>query len=164
MKMNLKTATIMGTMMLLSGAGCGRTHFEKPTIKTNAPPPTTLSEYDRIELRPLTYSPSVLSQEKEKVVKRVAGKMDELLSQQLDGIIATWNVESGDTPQEGAGTLTIQPVITQLKYVTRGQRIWAKSMYGNSGIVVELKIVDDTGATIHNAIFYGQAGSRRQSC
>ncbi len=159
MKTKFDTAMILVTMVILSAAGCGRTQFEKPTIKTNAPPPAPLSEYDRIDLQSMTYAPSVLSQEEEKVVRRVAGKMDELLSQQLDGIIMTWNTEGGDTPARGTGTLIIQPVITQLKYVTKGQRIWAKSMYGNSGIVVELKMVDDAGATIHKALFYGQAGA-----
>lgn len=148
----------MWTGLAFSIAACGRSAFTMPTLTNNLAPPVRLAEFAHVELLPMTYLPAVTQTEEETVVVKIAAKISELTSMRTGPFLAQWN---GDTQRPRTqGTLVIQPMIKQLKWVTRGERIWGGAMYGNSAIEVGLKMTDKaTGNVVHEAMLFCRAGA-----
>lgn len=137
--------------------GCGRSAFTIPTQTQNPPPTVPISAFATVELAPVTYLPAVTKTEDETTVVKVAAKISELVALNADPLIKAWN---SDTQRERTyGTLVIQPFIKQLKWVTRGERVWAGAMYGNSAIEVGIRMADKaSGNVIHEAMLFARAG------
>lgn len=150
------TLVCMFGMLVTSSYGCGRSAFTMPTLRTNPPPPVKLSEFAKVEIRPMTILPIVAEEEDPDLVSRIAQKLTDNVNEGTSAFVTAWN---NDTQRPRTkGTLVIQPVIKQLKWVTRGERIWAGSMYGNSAIEVGLTMSEkSTGSVVHEAMIFTKA-------
>ena len=142
----------------LAVLGCGRSAFTVPTMVTNPPPAMVLAEFSTVELQPMTYIPEVTQEEDEDEVQKVANRITEIVQGKIQFFINKWN--SDKERARTRGKLVIQPVITQLKWVTRGERIWAGAMYGNSAIEVRLNMTDEaSGTLVHNPMLFSRANA-----
>ncbi len=144
MKMKLLFYVII--VLVVGVVGCGRSKFTEPTVVSNPAPPVRLGEFANVEVLPIEVMPEVKKEEDADECYKVAGRIDELFAAKIQYLLDKWNTDSENPPTRD--TLVIRPYITQLKWVTRGERVWAGSMYGNSAIVIEMELVDKSDGTV----------------
>ncbi len=114
------------------------------------PPTRAISEYSRYELRDI--------EAKAEVHPKVMAKLTTELKLRIDEAIARWNAE-GSKPGR-AGTLAIQMVITDMKFVSGGKRFFAGAFAGSSHSAAEVRLVDvESGAVIKSQTFEHKAGA-----
>jgi hypothetical protein len=157
MEAAMKTVTAMGGIVALAatlGLACGSSAaFNEPTVKTNPPPTELLAEFAEVELAPMTIGPNAAGQDDD---GRVLAKVDELLRTRTQHFVTNWGKDAASPPK--FGKLRISPEITELRFVTRGQRIWAGAMYGNSAIVAQVSFLHvDSDTVVAQPIFFVRA-------
>ena len=111
-------------------------------------PARPLSEYAHYELRDI--------QAKVEVHPKVMNKLSTELKLHIDEALARWNAEGAGPGHKG--TLAIEMVITDMKFVSGGKRFWAGAMAGGSHSAADVRLVDlesgqviDTGHFEHKA-------------
>ena len=98
-----------------------------------------VADYARYELRDI--------QAKTEVHPKVMTKLTTELKLRLDDAIARWNAAGAEPPR--AGTLAIELVITDMKFVSGGKRFWAGGFAGGSHSAAEVRLVDaDSGQLV----------------
>jgi len=138
--------------------GCGRSAFVIPTQTSNPPPQTRLSDYANVEVRPVVAEQLPVEEEGSEMCAKIGQRIGELFQANAGHILNNWGKDPNMSPTRG--TLVIQPRITQLKWVTRGERIWAGSMYGNSAIAVEIDFIDKSnGAVVARPTLFTRANA-----
>jgi hypothetical protein len=141
--MSSRLVRLAGTLLL---AGCV-THI-KPSVTSNPPPRTALNAYQRFELLPLGATPEARRED------AAVRKIEQNLAQQVGSLIATWN-RAGD-----GRTLRIEPTVTELKFVSTGERLLAGGLAGSSAVVMKVRLVDGaTGEVVAEPEFFQRANA-----
>lgn len=124
------------------------THI-KPTVTQNPPPTEPLAGFQHFKLMPLEASADAKGDPE--ALQKIAGNLQE----KLLPVISGWE------SQGNAGrTLQIEPVVTQLKFVSGGTRFWGGALAGSSAVVMNLRLVDaSTGKVVANPEFYQRAAA-----
>jgi hypothetical protein len=113
-------------------------------------PARPLAEYARFELRDITAQAQVHP--------KVMTKFTTELKLRIDESLGRWNAE-GDKPGH-AGTLAIEVVITEMKFVSGAKRFWAGALAGGSRSVAITRLIDvDSGQVLYTQEFREQANS-----
>lgn len=108
-----------------------------------APPSRPLSSYAEFELRPMTFSQEIMSQEgKRQEAREFEGNLVAKVSPLLDQWNAADNIGTD-------GKLGIKVHVDGLRIVSGGNRFWAGAWAGNSFIDIDLQLIDENaGAAI----------------
>ena len=140
----------------LFAVACGSSEpFNVPTVRSNPAPTVRLGEFASVELSPMTISQNAIGEDPDGMV---LAKLNEMLVAKTQHLLTNWNNDPSVSRKHG--TLLIQPMITELRYVTRGQRVWAGAMYGNSAIVIQVAFVDSmSGNHIADPVFFVRANA-----
>jgi len=119
-----------------SDPGARRESIVKEQSKQLPAPSTPLSSYERFELKPIEMVDSVA---KDQAKAAVAKDLEARLQAVVQPMLTRWNTAGGDRP---AGTLIVQPRVTQLRVVHGATRAFAGAMAGDSSITLELELRD----------------------
>jgi hypothetical protein len=126
-----------------SDPGARRESIVKDHSRQLPAPTTSLSSYERFELKPMEMVDSVA---KDQAKAAVAKDLGTRLQAVVQPMLTRWNTASGDRP---AKTLIVQPRVTQLRVVHGVTRAFAGAMAGDSSITMDLELRDAaTGAVI----------------
>jgi len=142
----LRTGIVAIVAAALLALGCGRSNFQTPTNVVNPAPPVRLGEFQSVEVADMSVAPAVLEEEKEYDANLVASNIMKQFRSKIQYLTSNWNNDPQRPPTRGA--LLIRPVMSQLKWVTRGERVWAGSMYGNSAVVIDIEFADKADGTV----------------
>jgi hypothetical protein len=143
--MNL-TSTLAGVLALtLVVSGCASNVRASRT--DNPPPAEAYSKFGRIEIKPV-----VLAQE---------FRGQSANEKSLDRINANFFKRLGDAPKkwnsrpDNGRTLVIEPVVTDIRFIGVGARIFTGPLSGSSGVVIRMKATEiGTGKQIDYPEFY----------
>lgn len=131
---------------------CKTDYIQPPASAHNPPPAYKFSEFEYVELAPMTISPPYHEHEKNQAA---TVKINENLVANLAPLFSIWNGESGTATR---GTLVIEPVVTQIKFISGGARFAAGAMAGSSAVVMVVTMKDkDTGEIIAQPEFFQRA-------
>ena len=134
-------------LLALSLAACV-THIA-PSAKTNPPPAEPLAHFAHFELKPLQASTDA------KQETAALTKIDTYVRQKIPAVTSAW-----EQPGTDGRTLTIEPYVTQLKFVDGGTRFFAGAFAGSSAVIMKLTLTD---AATHQVIaapeFYQRAAA-----
>ena len=109
-----------------------------------------LAGYAHYELRDI--------QAKVEVHPKVMKKLTTELKLRIDDALARWNAEGGKPGH--AGTLAVEMVVTDMKFVSGNKRFWAGAFAGGSHSAAEVRLVDvESGKVVDTATFEHKAGS-----
>ena len=113
-------------------------------------PARALSEYARYELRDI--------QAKVEVHPKVMTKLTTELKLHIDDALTRWNAAGAQAGR--AGTLAIEMVVTDMKFVSGGKRFWAGALAGGSHAAAEVRLVDaDSGQVVESETFQHKASA-----
>jgi hypothetical protein len=119
-----------------------------PAFADGTAAPRALSAYAHYELHDITADVQVHP--------KVMAKLTTELKLRLDEAVARWNHE-GEAPGHD-GTLAVEVVITDMKFVSGGKRVWAGGFAGNSHSSATVKLIDGgSGKLIDSRVFMRQA-------
>ena len=133
--------------------GCVTT-VDTPASTFNPPPTTGLSAYSQIELIPIRFAPGVQSNEaSQKALRKIQENVDAKIGPTLE----RWNTSPSATSN---GQLVIEPLITEMKFVSGGTRLIAGALAGSSAVVMKVKMYDKvSGNMIAHPEFYQRAAA-----
>ena len=100
------------------------------------PPTRLLSTYSHFELKPMAFSEGIRGED-EKLAE--GQEFETNLANKIGPLLESW-----ETSQQGAGTLTIQPELETLRIISGGARFWAGAWAGDSHIDMRLRLIDAT--------------------
>lgn len=131
--------------LAVSMVGCATQVVEKPSAVTRAT--TNLGEFDRVVLVKGEIAPTYA--EHGANIKAV-NKIDEILAQQLPGVLDNVEVRTLDEYKSmksslGADALVIRPYVKQVKFIGGAARFWAGAMAGSSVVVMDVFFEKGTG-------------------
>lgn len=152
MKISCRSVVILVMLILPCGVS-----FAGPDkgLLTNPPPATAFNAYGKYELKPLTV---LAPYDKQDANQKAAAKIREHMSSQMEPVVIAWSVEGGATGR--TGTLVIEPVIEQIKFIGGGARFWAGALAGSSYVILRLKISEaDTGKVLAEPEFFQRAAA-----
>lgn len=133
---------LCGVLSIALLQGCA-THV-KASTKHNPAPTEAFSAFGQIELKPVVFKPGFDGDEKGLV------KINQNLVERLEPSIAKWNARKLNNDR----TLTIQPVIEEFEFKHGAKRVLLGPLAGSSGVLVKLKITDNTGKVIAHPEFF----------
>ena len=147
----MKRTTCLLVLPLL--AACTTNYITPPASPTNPPPSTALSAFEHVELAAVTIAPPYNEHEKNIAA---ATKIQENIVANLTPLIGVWNMDSGGTAP--MGTLVIEPVITQIKFISASGRVMAGAMAGSSAVVMVVTLRQkETGTVVAAPEFFQRA-------
>ena len=135
-------------------SGCVTTVTDRPENTFNPLPTSGLSAFRQIELLPIRHDPDVqMTEANYKALQKIQENVDLNMGQTLK----SWNT---NPPPASSGHLLIEPVITEIKFVSGGTRFFAGAFAGSSAVVMQVKIYDkERGDTIAHPEFYQRAAA-----
>ncbi|WP_431049740.1 hypothetical protein [Roseateles sp. L2-2] len=116
------------------------------TEKTNPPPAEAFAAFSRIEVLPIRLADGVTAD------TRPMARLQTNFDKNLVGSKRLWNAG----PDNGR-KLTVTPVIEQLEFTGRASRVLFGPLAGSSGVLMRLKIADQTGREIASPVFFQRA-------
>ncbi len=148
--MNL-TSLLAGLLALtLTVTGCASN--VKASRTDNPPPVEAYSNFGRIDVKPVVLAPEFRGQSANE--------------KSLDKINANFFKRIGDNPRkwnsrpDNGRTLVIEPVITDIRFIGVGARIFTGPLSGSSGVVIHIKATDlSTGKLIDHPEFYQRSSA-----
>ena len=127
----------------------------KTDVVQNPPPAEKFSAFNRFELLPVKLAPAFAGQAPN---ERALAKIQENVAAKMATTLASWNAAGAATAP--ARTLLIEPVITDIKFISVGSRIMAGALAGSSAVILETKITEkETGRAIATPVFYARAAA-----
>lgn len=133
--------------------GCVTT-VDVPTSTLNPPPASGLSAFRQIELVPIRFAPDVQTNDANQKALR---KIQENVDAKIGPTLKAWNANPS---ARSNGQLVIEPVITELKFVSGGTRFIAGALAGSSAVVMRVHIfAKQSGDTIARPEFYQRAAA-----
>jgi len=148
--MNL-ASTLAGVFAFaLAVSGCASN--VKASRTDNPPPLEAYSKFGRIEIKPVTLAPEFRGQSaNEKSLEKINAN----LFKRLGDNPKKWN----SRPDNGR-TLVIEPVVTDIRFIGVGARIFTGPLSGSSGVVIHLKATEvSTGKLIDHPEFYQRSSA-----
>ncbi len=143
--------TLLFALPLL--AACTTDYITPPASAFNPPPSTPLSAFENVELAAIAIQPPYGTHEKNIAA---ATKIQENLVANLAGFMEVWNQDSGGAAT--MGTLVIEPVITQIKFISASGRVMAGAMAGSSAVVMVVSFRQkETGTVVAAPEFFQRA-------
>ncbi len=153
----MATSSVVRAVLAFSLAsamwGCVTT-VDTPESVFNPAPTSSLSVYNQIELLPIRVAPAVKGNDaNQRALKKIQENVDAKIGPTLVG----WNANPSPT---SSGELVIEPVITELKFVSGGTRFIAGALAGSSAVVMKVKIYDkESGDIVAHPEFYQRAAA-----
>ena len=134
-------------------AACTTDYITPPASAFNPPPSTPLSAFENVELQAVTIAEPYSAHEKNIAA---AAKIQENLVVNLTNLISVWNTDSGGAAT--MGTLVIEPVVTQIKFISASGRVMAGAMAGSSAVVMVVTLRQkETGTVVGAPEFFQRA-------
>ncbi|HZF17224.1 MAG TPA: hypothetical protein VE046_14900 [Steroidobacteraceae bacterium] len=122
-------------------------------LLNNPPPSAAFNGYGKYELKPLIVVAPYASQPAN---QKAAAKIREHIGEQMEPIVAAWNKSGGTSGK--TGTLVIEPIVEEIKFIGGGARFWAGAMAGSSYVILRLKVSEaETGTVIAQPEFFQRA-------
>ncbi|HXU93867.1 MAG TPA: hypothetical protein VFP33_09450 [Gallionella sp.] len=136
--------------LLLLG-GCAN-NLKATAHLTNPPPSEAYSNFSRIEVKAATLAPAFSNDgANQKAVERINAN----LNKRLEGVLPEWNKR----PTNGR-RLIIEPVVSEIRFIGVGARLFAGPLAGSSSVKVDVKVIDaSTGKVIDNPEFYQRSSA-----
>jgi len=135
--------------------GCA-THVKSTVVNTarNPAPTEKFAGFSRFELSPIALTAPYAGQEaNEAALKKIQQNAD----LRLKPLLASWNQVGSAKP---ARTLSIEPTITEIKFISGGKRFLAGAMAGSSIVVLKARITEkETGRLVGEPEFYARAAA-----
>ncbi len=148
-----KTVLLSCLLLIFIITGCATTDIQIDST-TNPAPVNKFSDFSKFELRDISIAPEYSNHEAN---IRAKNKIQEILRLRLDPHLSTWN--QSQHPVE-LGTLIIEPVIVQIKFISGGARFMAGALAGSSAVNMEVIYKEkETGEIIAKPQFYQHAGA-----
>lgn len=140
-------ALLMPTVRSVAGPNEG--------LLDNPPPSAPFNGYGSYELKPLVMGAPYAGQAPN---EKAAARIREHLAAQVAPIVTAWT--SAGTAAGKPGTLEIEPVVEQIKFIGGSTRFWVGAMAGSSYVVLRLKIREkDTGTVLAEPEFFQRAAA-----
>ena len=140
------TSTLAGLLTLtLAVAGCASNVRASRT--DNPPPVEAYSNFGRIDVKPVVLAPEFRGQSaNEKSLEKINANFFKRIGENP----RKWN----NRPDNGR-TLVIEPIVTDIRFIGVGARIFTGPLSGSSGVVIHIKATDvSTGKLIDHPEFY----------
>lgn len=127
----------------------------KTDLLQNPPPAEKFANFNRFEIAKITLVPPYAGQDAN---ERALIKIQENLDARMKPLLESWNTKgAAATP---ARTLLIEPVATEIKFISGGKRFFAGAMAGSSAVILKVKITEkETGKVIGEPLFYARAAA-----
>lgn len=126
-----------------------------PTLIQNPPPAEKLSAFTHFELHSISLVAPYAGQEAN---ERALKKIQENFSLRAEPLIRSWN--EGGASSAAPRTLVIKPVISEIKFISGGARVWAGAFAGSSAVIAHIELIDkETGQRIAYPEFYARAAA-----
>lgn len=123
-----------------------------PSTVTNPSPAEKFSSFNRFELLPLQAANSKVAEQKAAMTK-----IEENIQDRLGQRLQTLNTKPVDGKPR---TLVIEPIVTELKFVSGGKRFFAGALAGSSAVVLIAKFTEkESGKQIAHPEFYSRAAA-----
>ncbi|MEI7429616.1 MAG: hypothetical protein WCL27_04100 [Betaproteobacteria bacterium] len=143
--------TLAGLMVLaLAITGCASN--VKASRTENPPPAEAYSNFSRIDVKPAVLAPEFRGQSAN---ENSLVKINANLFKRIGDNPKKWN--SG--PDNGR-TLIIEPIVTDIRFIGVGARIFTGPLSGSSGVVIHIKATDSsTGKLVDHPEFYQRSSA-----
>ncbi|MDR1994328.1 hypothetical protein [Azonexus sp.] len=145
------TSALAGTLVFaLVVTGCASK--VKASRTDNPPPIEAYSKFGRIEIKPVTLAPEFRGQSaNEKSLEKINANFFKRLGDNPK----KWN----ERPDNGR-TLVIEPIVTDIRFIGVGARIFTGPLSGSSGVVIHIKATEvSTGKLIDHPEFYQRSSA-----
>lgn len=145
------TLILAGALTLALGiTGCASN--VKASRTENPPPVEAYSNYGRIEIKPIVLAQEFRGQSaNEKSLEKINANFFKRLGNSPNN----WN----NRPDNGR-RLVIEPVVTDIRFIGVGARIFTGPLSGSSGVVIHVKATDArTGKLIDHPEFYQRSSA-----
>lgn len=122
----------------------------------NPAPSVPFSEYKNFELKEIAMLAPYAGQAiNEKAKEKLQAEFD----LKLKGQVEAWN-SSAESRPEAQGTLLIEPIIKEIKFISGSARFWGGALTGDSAVVMEVFYKNkESGQVISKAEFYQHANA-----
>ncbi|AWI09005.1 hypothetical protein [Ereboglobus luteus] len=138
--------TVIASVIFLSGCA---TQI-RPAATQNPPPTEIFNQFARFEMSPVTLAPAYADSDTNKKALR---KIQEHVTSLSSPILNSWNHIG--TQQPVGRTLSITPVITEIKFIGGAARFWVGAMAGSSAVVMRVTFTEkETGNVVATPEFY----------
>ncbi len=140
------TLTLAGLLTLaLAVTGCASSI--KASRTNNPPPAEAYSNFGRIEIRPAVLAPEFSEHHaNQNALKRINANFFKRLGE---------NQKKWNSRQDNGRTLVIEPVVTEIRYIATGARIFTGPLSGSSAVLIHMKATETgTGKLIDQPEFY----------
>jgi hypothetical protein len=145
------TSTLAGLLALaLVVSGCASN--VKASRTDNPPPVEAYSKFGRIEVKPAVLAPEFRGQSaNEKSLEKINANLFKRLGE---------NPKKWNSRPDNGRTLIIEPVVTDIRFIGVGARIFTGPLSGSSGVVMKVKATDaKTGKLIDHPEFYQRSSA-----
>jgi hypothetical protein len=145
------TVVLAGILALILGVtGCASN--VKASRTDNPPPAVAYSTYGRIEVRPVVLASEFRGQSaNEKALEKINANFFKRLGD---------NPKKWNSRRDNGRTLVIEPVVTDIRFIGVGTRIFTGPLSGSSGVVIHIKATDSTtGKLVDHPEFYQRSSA-----
>jgi hypothetical protein len=151
--MNTRVSGLLLPVFLLLLSGC--VTRIKTDITQNPPPTEQLSNFSQFEMTKIVLEPPYAGQPAN---EKALLKIEENVSAKMAPTLLAWNARTSTTGP--ARTLLIQPVITEIKFISGGSRFWGGALAGSSAVILHARLTEkETGKVIATPQFYARAAA-----
>lgn len=124
----------------------------KATRTSNPPPSVAYSNFGRIEVKPVTLAPAFAD---DNANRKALERINANLNKRLEGVLTEWNKH----PDNGR-RLVIEPVVSEIRFIGVGARIFTGPLSGSSAVKVDVKVTDaSTGKVIDRPEFFQRSSA-----
>jgi hypothetical protein len=145
------TSTLAGLLVLtLAVTGCASK--VKASRTDNPPPVEAYSQFGRIEVKPVVLAPEFRGQSaNEKSLEKINANLFKRIGE---------NPKKWNSRPDNGRTLVIEPIVTDIRFIGVGARIFTGPLSGSSGVVIHIKATDaKTGKLIDHPEFYQRSSA-----
>jgi hypothetical protein len=148
----MKLTTVLAGLLVLTLGVSGCASNVKASRTDNPPPTVAYSTYGRIEVKPIVLAPEFRGQSAN---EKSLEKLNANFFKRLGDNPKKWN----SRPDNGR-TLVIEPVVTDIRFIGVGARIFTGPLSGSSGVVIHIKATDSkTGKLVDHPEFYQRSSA-----
>ena len=151
----VRVKPVIVMLAVVATQGCA-TNLTKPASEPQ-PPTQPFGAFDHVEMQHVQIAPAFAAHPANQKAGR---KIDEVLIQKMGEVFPNLTVVESAAAGNKASTLTIEPVIKEIKFVGGAARFWAGAMAGSSAVLMQVTYRDGaTGDIVAAPEFYQQAAA-----